>query len=40
MNLDEVIQLAAELRAAELISLIESGATTYEAVMADLGGKS
>ena len=40
MNIDEVIQLAAEAKAKELITQIETGELSYDAVMADLrGGK-
>ncbi len=35
MNFDEVVQLAAEAKSAELIELIESPPITYEAFMAD-----
>lgn len=38
MDIDEVIQLAAESKAAALIEQIESGATDYETVMAELRG--
>lgn len=38
MDIDEVIQLAAESKAAALIKEIESGSTTYEVVMAELRG--
>jgi len=38
MNLDEVIQLAAEAKAAELIKQIEAGDITYEQAILDLRG--
>jgi len=36
MNIDDIIQLAAEAKAAELIQQIESGELTYDAVIAGL----
>lgn len=36
MSLDDIIQLAAESKAAELITRIESGELSYEAAIAGL----
>ena len=38
MSLNDIVQLAAEARAAELITHIEKGELSYEAVMAELKG--
>lgn len=38
MSLDDIIQLAAESKAAPLITRIEAGELSYDAVMAELTG--
>ena len=38
MNIDDVIQLAAEAKAEELITQIKKGELSYDAVMAKLTG--